>query len=356
MKSVFYSLIITLSLYSCKPENGPIPSGDYSRGVFVVNEGIYGQTSGTITFYDEDSSKTIQDIFRITNNRDLGNVVQSMYFQYDRAYIVVNNSNKIEVVDADNFKELAQINGLEQPRYFLPVSADLALVSQWGLDLLSGSIALVDLNTNTVIQKISQGIGKGPEQMLKFNDKVYIANVGGLDFDNFISVFDLQTLTVTDTIIVDDAPNSMKVGADYLLWVACKGKPVYSTFPDIDSVNSTYGSLVGIDLNINTIQKRILLQKGRGASNLIKSSANVNDILFLYNNAVYSLNTATEQIAPIISGNYYGLGAKPGADYFYASKNSGIQASKVYAIRYSDAVKLDSFTAGIFANAIIFKP
>jgi hypothetical protein len=137
MKSVFYSLIITLSLYSCKPENGPIPSGDYSRGVFVVNEGIYGQTSGTITFYNEDSSKTIQDIFRITNNRDLGNVVQSMYFQYDRAYIVVNNSNKIEVVDADNFKELAQINGLEQPRYFLPISPDRALVTQWGLDLLN---------------------------------------------------------------------------------------------------------------------------------------------------------------------------------------------------------------------------
>ena len=148
----------------------------------------------------------------------------------------------------------------------------------------------------------------------------------------------------------------MKVGADNLLWVACKGKAVYSTFPDIDSVNSTNGSLVGIDLNDNNIQKRILLQKGRGASNLIKSSANINEILFLYNNAVYSLNTGTEQIVPILSGNYYGLGAKPGADYFYVSKNSGIQASKVYAIRYSDAVKLDSFIAGIFANAIIFKP
>ncbi len=333
-----------------------MPAGDYSKGIFVVNEGIYGQTSGTITFYDEDSLKTVQDIFRIANSRDLGNVVQSMYFHNSKAYIVVNNSNKIEVADADNFKELAQINGLEQPRYFLPISADRALVTQWGYDLLSGSIALIDLNNNTILQKISQGIGKGPEQMLKFNDKVYIANVGGLDFDNFISVFDLQTLSVMDTIVVDDAPNSLQLGADNLLWVACKGKAVYSTFPDIDSVNSTYGSLVGIDLNNNNIQKRILLQKGRGASNLIKSSANNNEMLFLYNNAVNCLNTNTEQIRSLISGNYYGLGAKPGSDYFFASKNSGIQASTVYAIRLSDGIKLDSFTAGIFANAILYKP
>jgi YVTN family beta-propeller protein len=109
----------------------------------------------------------------------------------------------------------------------LPISPDRAIVTQWGMDLLSGSIALVDLNNNTVIQKISQGIGKGPEQMLKFNDKVYIANVGGLDFDNFISVIDIATKQVIDTIQTPDAPNSIQF-ANNLLWVACSGKTIYA--------------------------------------------------------------------------------------------------------------------------------
>jgi hypothetical protein len=352
MKSVFYSLIIILSLYSCKPENGPIPSGDYSRGVFVVNEGLYGQTSGTITFYNEDSSKAVQDIFRIANNRDLGNIVQSLYFYNDKAYIVVNNSNKIEVANAADFNEIAQINGLEQPRYFIPISSNRALVSQWGEDLLSGSIALIDLDNNTIIQKITAGIGKGPEQMLMHNDKVYIANVGGLDFDHYISVLNVQTLQVEDTIHTDDAPNSLQLGTDGLIWVACKGKAVYSSFPQIDSLQSTFGSLMGIETDNNIVQQRILLEKGRGASNLTR--ANLNDLLFLYKGSICKFNTISRSYMPIVEGNFYGLGAKPGLDFFYAALNSGIQAAKVYKISYSGVVKTDSFYAGSFANSILF--
>jgi hypothetical protein len=97
-----------------------------------------------------------------------------------------------------------------------------------------------------------------------------------------------------------------------------------------------------------------LLQKGKGASSLIKSTDT--EMLFIYNNSIYRFNTQNQNYTALISGSYYGLGAKPGTDYFYACSNAGIQASKVYRVRLSDAVKIDSFYAGIFANAVVFNP
>lgn len=348
-----YLLFITV-LVSCRPEKNPEPEGVYSSGIFVVNEGIYGQTSGTVSYYNPDSAKLLQNIFRLSNDRDLGNVLQSMYFHNDKVYLVVNNSNKIEIANAHDFKEIAQITNLEQPRYFLPIDADRALVTQWGFDLLSGSLALIDLNTNTLIQQISSGIGKGPENMLLNNGKVFICNVGGLESDNFISVLNLQTMQVEDTIITDDAPNSMQIAPNGNIWIACSGKAVYASYPVIDTVNSTYGSLLELDPSTGNIINRIVFQKGKGATRLILGNSS-GQMFFLYDNAICRLNTTSSQYSLLTSGSFYGIGAKNGDDAIYASVNSGIQSAKVYRIRSADAVRTDSFSAGIFANAILFK-
>jgi YVTN family beta-propeller protein len=347
-------LAVLILMIGCKPDPDPIPQGAYEFGIFVVNEGVYGQSSGTITYYNPDSARLVQDIFKLANGRDLGNVVQSMYFYAEKVFVVVNNSNKIEVAKANDFKEIAQISGLQQPRYFLPISADKALVSQWGADLISGSIAVVDLNTNTVVQTISSQIGKGPENMLLQNSKVYVANVGGLEFDNFISVIDVNNLQVIDTIVTDDAPNSLQIGNSGTLWVACRGKTVYANYPEIDTMASTYGALLEIDLNNGNIINRIQLQRGRGASNLAKG-VNSNELYFLYDNAICRLNTATGQWQYLVRGSFYGLGAKQGENYIYACSNSGIQAAWVYRFNAADGVKVDSFKAGVFANSIYFR-
>jgi hypothetical protein len=354
MKSKYYCFILlSVLFFGCKPESLPEPQGRYSSGIFVVNEGIYGQTSGSISYYNPDSGTLAQDIFRLANGRDLGNVVQSLYFHDEKAYIVVNNSNKIEVANAADFIEIAQINGLEQPRYFLPISAERALVTQWGNDLLSGSLALIDLRTNSVIQKITAGIGKGPERMLLHNNKVYIVNVGGLEFDNFISVLNAQTLALEDTIRTEDAPNSLQMASNGKIWVACKGKTVFSNYPDIDTSASTYGSLLEIDPLSASVERKLLLQKGKGASALTLGSPG--EMFFLYDNAIYRLETDAAVYTAIISGSFYGLGAKSLDNAVYASSYSGIQAAKVYRINSTSGIKTDSFNVGTFANAILFK-
>ena len=57
------------------------------------------------------------------NRAALGDVAQSMVIQSDRAYVVVNNSNKVEVVSLPHFKSVASIGGLKLPRYFVAASS-----------------------------------------------------------------------------------------------------------------------------------------------------------------------------------------------------------------------------------------
>jgi hypothetical protein len=346
-----FILIYIFSFFSCKKDKNDVGSSDFNNGVFVVNEGIYGQTSGTISFMNFSNNEVSQDIFKNINGRDLGNVVQSMYIHNDMAYIVVNNSNKIEVVKTKDFKEYAQINSLEQPRYFLPIDSNFALVSQWGLDLLSGSVAVIDLNSNTIVQKISQGIGRGPEKMLLHNGLVYVSNVGGLDYDNFISVIDINSRQVIDTIQTDFAPNSLEIDANNLLWVACKGKTVYSNYPNIDSSLSTEGSLISIDLQTRQIVDRISLGKAKGASQLTKANSS-SDFYFNYDNQLCILNTNTKLWHSIIPRNFYGIGLHN--NIIYGATYRGIQSSWIVRYNATTYSAIDSFRAGIFANSFVF--
>ena len=59
-------------------------------------------------------------MFFQTNGTPLGDVVQSITQFNNNAYVVVNNSNKIEVIDITNFSSIATITGFTSPRYFLP--------------------------------------------------------------------------------------------------------------------------------------------------------------------------------------------------------------------------------------------
>ena len=176
------------------------PEINYSTGVFVVNEGGFGST-GTITWHNPQTGETVQDVFgRENDGAALGEFVQSISFYNGRGYIVVNGANKVVVVDAATFQFVDTIGGLALPRFFQRSTGNpnVAFVSQWGADGLSGSLAVVDLNNNMVIKTIPTG--SGPEKMLALNsDVLYVANSGGYGVDStvtLVSMFVEQAQTV----------------------------------------------------------------------------------------------------------------------------------------------------------------
>src|SRR5688572_26424296 len=139
MKKSFFSFLPVLSfllagttvLSSCgKEDDDPIADREFGNGVFVTNEGQFQKSNGDVSFIDKPSKAVEQTLFLTVNGRPAGDVVQSMTFHNGKAYIIVNNSNKIEIANAATFKSEGVINGLKQPRYMV-ISNNKAYVSSW---------------------------------------------------------------------------------------------------------------------------------------------------------------------------------------------------------------------------------
>jgi DNA-binding beta-propeller fold protein YncE len=352
---ISFLLFLGLVLAGCEP-NEPTepPAADFATGVYVCNEGIYSQTSGTISHYNPDTKQLRAGgcLFRSVNSRDLGNVVQSMQFWNDKAYIVVNNSNKIEVVNAENWQESAQITGLQQPRYILPVDEHILYVSQWGNDGLTGEIKVIQIPENQIIASIPTY--KGAELMFLHNSQAWISHTGGYDYDNRLAILNTNSHTLAHTInLPADVPNSIAKDAQNHLWVSCMGKTIYSNFPEIDSASSTASALICIDPDTRQILRHIRLDIG-GSARHLQSDASGNTLFYSYRDGVYRFDIASEQSQRIISGNFYGLGFDKAKNELYAGRNAGISAAQVLRLT-PQGTAIDSFLAGVFVNGIYFR-
>lgn len=353
MKHFFYVLIFCSLFFSaCTEEELPITSGIYSEGVFTINEGVFGQTSGTITHYNRTDGAVQQKIFKQANNRDLGDVVQSMSFYEDKAYIVVNNSNKVEVADANTFEEKAQIAGLRLPRYILVSAANKAYVSEWGADGLTGTIAVLDLTSYTVVKRISVGVG--PERLLLKDEKLYVTHIGGYASNNIVTVINTADDLVETTIPVLDKPSACVETMDGSIWVACAGEVAYLTYPTIDTVNSTESALVKINPATNTVEQTITFGKGNPVGNLVLNTNTKSTLYYSRSGKVWKHTLATGVEEALFSGSFYGLGFDPVTNYIYASTSTGINAAE--AQRYdTNGNLIDAYAVGVFANDFVFK-
>lgn len=103
---------------ACKDDEVFETKGTYENGYFISNEGAYKATNAEVTYVDNNFSGQQDNIYKANNaGQPLGDVLQSVAFNNVNAYLVVNNSNKIEVVNRYGFKNLATItSNLQQPR------------------------------------------------------------------------------------------------------------------------------------------------------------------------------------------------------------------------------------------------
>jgi YVTN family beta-propeller protein len=351
LKQIIVTLFYATCFAACT-EPTIEPAGTYTEGVFTVNEGVFMQTSGTITHYNRNSQSATIKIFNKANNRDLGDVVQSLYFYEEKAYIIVNNSNKIEVADGASFIEKAQITGLKLPRYFMPISRTKGYVSEWGLDGLTGTIAILNLTSNTIENRIA--VGKGPEGLLFKDDKLYVAHSGGLGSNSIVTVINTSTDQVATTLNVLDNPATCVEDVDGNVWVACSGKTEYLNYPNIDTVNSTASGLIKISTITNTVSNTIIFGKGNPVTDLIINSTNKNELYYSRAGKVWSYNVTTGIENQLFVGSFYGLGFDSQSNYIYAATSSGVNAA--YAKRYqANGTLVDSFQVGVFANGFVFK-
>jgi YVTN family beta-propeller protein len=342
----------TLILVGCDPESDgpsgqPAPTGN-NASVYIVNEGQFQTPNGAISLYSK-TSKTVVDnnLFTNTNGRILGDVVQSMAVVGSRGYIIVNATGKVEVVTMADFKQVATITGLQQPRYLIAVNAQKAYLTEWIERGKSGRVAVIDLRTNTVTKTIP--VGRQPEQLLLANGRVYVPNAD----ENTISVINPNTDAVETTIQVQDGPTNLVQDKNGNIWVACAGITRYGPAPTFTVLSSTNGSLIRFSPSNPTNQTILPFATG-GPSNMIINGSKY-DLYYTYKGGVYehSINKTTLSPRPIIRRNFYGLGADPKDSTLYCSVAPFTTAGKV--IRYTTSgTPIDSFGVNIGPNSFVF--
>jgi len=350
MKVLFtLAIIIVTSILllttSCKKNDDDPITGKYSNGVLISNEGPFMDGTGTVSFYDPVNKIIENNIFQTLNNRPLGNIVQSVEVFNGKAFIVVNNAGKVEVVDAGTFESEAVIEGLTSPRFFVGINNSKAYISDW-----NGEIAIIDLNTYTKTGSITTGAS--PDQMLIDGNRVWVINSAGWTSDSTVTIIDSQTDNPLQTIVVGDNPVGIVKDADGKIWVLCGGISDW-----MNPANNTNGSLVRINPVDFSIETSIVLEGSDFGPRLaINGTGDKLYFSFLGNIYVRDVNSASAMKSePLISKSCYALGIDPLSGEIYLSDPIDFaQPGVVYRYDASGNTILDSITAGIIPGNFLF--
>lgn len=207
LNSLFIALAFTAVLASCHKDRqiqkSDTPTAERA-GIYILNQGGITHNNSTLTYYDYTTKQLTPDIFSAANaGAKLGDVGNDLGIYGSKMYIIVNNSNEIDIVNAKTGK-LIQQDSLHQCRSVV-FYKNHAFVTSY-----DNTIAVIDTSSLAITQNIA--VGRNPEQMVIVGTKLYVANSGGLDFgnpDNTVSVIDLNSLAVTKTITVIADPVSV---------------------------------------------------------------------------------------------------------------------------------------------------
>ncbi|MEX0273350.1 MAG: DUF5074 domain-containing protein [Flavobacteriaceae bacterium] len=317
----------------------------YENGILVLNEGNFNAGNASISFVTNDLSTVTNGIFTEVNDEALGDTAQSMAFDGDLAYIIVNNSQKVEVVNRYSFESLGTVDtGLLTPRY-IAFANGKGYVTNWG----DGSnpdddyVAVVDLENYTVESTIS--VPEGPEWILANGNTVYVAHQGGFNQNNIVSIIDATSNTAKSPITVANRPNSIQL-VDDKLWVLSGGNPAWTG-------NETAGQLDRINLTTNTIESTFQFGLTEHPNYL---SVDGNTLYYLLGGAVFAM-TSSDTVLPssaIITGvSFYDMTVHDGKLYAVDAKDFASNGSlEVYDL--SDNSLATSLEVSLIPGAVYF--
>jgi hypothetical protein len=148
-KQILWLILISVCASCHKDKATTIP---LSKGVYIMNEGNFNFGNGEVSFYDPHTNEVSNGLFHAANGYFLGDVVQSMYIRDSVGFIVVNNSQKIEMVKIPSFKHVRTITlPRSNPRNFFPVNDSIAYVSE----LYAMKIWVVNFQTGALVDSVT---------------------------------------------------------------------------------------------------------------------------------------------------------------------------------------------------------
>lgn len=233
-------LVAGLSLQSCRKERYPIlseidpvlPGNPEAslKGFYLLNEGNMNMNRASLDFLDFTTGNFHRNTYEEANpgiTKGLGDVGNDIGIYGSKLYVVVNNSNKIEVLDAQSTRSLGKIN-LNNGRYLTFHNGKAYVSSYLGKvgdpNAPNGIVVEIDTATLQITRQVE--VGRQPEELAVVGEKLYVANSGGYSPPNYektVSVIDLLSFKEVKRIEVAENLHRLKADRYGDLYVSARG-------------------------------------------------------------------------------------------------------------------------------------
>lgn len=309
-EGVEYNVIASLKIKDTTEGSGSEENPTLSN-VYVLSSGGMGSNSSVLLSYDPVTQKTT-NLFESANGVKLGDTGQDMVKYGSKLYVSVYNSGLIYILDNKTGKKLAEIKDDSeklQPRMFEAYNGKVYVTS------FDGYIARIDTTSLAIDKKVA--VGPNPEFVKVVNNKVYVANSGGLNwlngYNNTVSILNPD---LSDKKDIEVAVNPVELDVDKYnnLYLISRGN--YGDVPNtLQSINTTSNEVKVLDTgrsySMFAISEKLYLLKKEYVNSKPTSSFTYWDIASskIVEQSFITDGTAIADISYVTvepeSGNYY---------------------------------------------------
>lgn len=216
------------------PEEEEVGTPEFTSisGFYLLNEGNMGTNKATLDYYDYETGIYTRNIYGNANPsvpKEMGDVGNDLKIYRNKLFAVINCSNKIEIMNAENAQRIGQIN-IPNCRYIAFHDKYAYVTSYAGPVEINpdykqrGYVAKVDIETLQITDTCL--VGFQPDELAIVNGKIYVANSGGYmypNYENTLSVIDLASFEEVKRIKVDINLHRVRDDQYEHLWVSSRG-------------------------------------------------------------------------------------------------------------------------------------
>jgi DNA-binding beta-propeller fold protein YncE len=238
-KYLIYLICVVVFAASCRKEPQPLPQEETRvaaepnavvKGFYLANEGNMNMNKASLDYLDLVTGVYKKNFYSQVNpqvTKGLGDVANDIAIYGSKLYVVVNVSNKVEVLNVKSGKRIGQID-INNCRYITFNNGKAYVSSYLGkvgdANAPNGIVAEIDTTSLTISRTVE--VGRQPEEMAVVKGKLYVANSGGYsppNYENTLSVIDLNSFREQKRISV--GINLHRVKADQYgdLYVTSRG-------------------------------------------------------------------------------------------------------------------------------------
>ena len=340
MKNVLNISLIALLLVSCTKPSEPPSDLTLGGGVFIINEGQFTAGNGSLSFYSYDSMKIYNGVFESTNGRPLGDVPNSIFIHSDNAYLIVNNSGKIEVIDNSTFESKTIISGLISPRNMAAVDDNKAYLTS----MYSDSLVIIDLQNNSKLGYIN--LHNSSEAIAVSGNFAYVSSwING----NKILIINTLNDQVVDSVVVGPEPESMAIDKYGRLWVLCGGGWQRENYAELDVINTAN----------NQLENEFIFPSLQSYPSCLKIDDSGQNIFFLDKGVkqmdVSSSALPSTTLIPESGSSFYKIAVNPANNDIFVT-DALDYAQNGYVMIYKSDGSFDSkYRAGLIPGSMTFK-